>query len=35
MSKRNTYQNINMEQTGARLKHMLESAGYTPRMIHV
>ena len=33
MSKRNTYQNINMEQTGARLKHMLESAGYTPRMI--
>ena len=33
MAKRMTYQHINMEQTGARLKHMLESAGYTPRMI--
>ena len=35
MAKRMTYQHINMEQTGARLKHMLESAGYTPRMIQI
>lgn len=33
MSKRNTYPNIDMQQTGRKLKHMLESAGYTPRMI--
>lgn len=33
MSKRISYPNIDMQQTGRRLKHMLESAGYTPRMI--
>ena len=33
MSKRISYSNIDMQQTGRRLKHMLESAGYTPRII--
>jgi len=33
MSKRNTYPNIDMQQTGKRIKYMMESAGYTPRMI--
>ena len=33
MSKRITYPNIDMIQTGIKLKHMLESAGYTPRII--
>lgn len=33
MSKQNTYPNIDMQQTGRKMKHMLESAGYTPRMI--
>ena len=33
MSKRITYPNIDMQQTGRRLKHMIESAGYTPRII--
>lgn len=28
-----TYPNIDMQQTGARLKSLLEPAGYTPRMI--
>lgn len=30
---RRSYPNIDMKQTGIRLKHMLESAGYTPRII--
>ena len=33
MSKRISYPNIDLQQTGKKLKHMLESAGYTPRMI--
>ena len=33
MTKRITYPNIDMEQTGRRLKYLIESAGYTPRMI--
>ena len=33
MAKRITYPNIDMQQTGRKLKHMLESAGYTPRII--
>ena len=33
MSQKPTYPNIDMQQTGRRLKHMLESAGYTPRII--
>lgn len=33
MSQRPTYPNIDMQRTGAKLKHMLESAGYTPRML--
>jgi len=33
MSKRITYPNIDMQQTGIKLKHMLESGGYTPRVI--
>ena len=33
MEKRITYPNIDMQRTGRRLKHMLESAGYTPRII--
>ena len=33
MSGRNTYPNIDIQQTGRKLKHMLETAGYTPRMI--
>ena len=33
MAKRITYPNIDMIQTGIRLKNMLESAGYTPRII--
>lgn len=33
MTHRTAYPNIDMQQTGIRLKHMLESAGYTPRMI--
>ena len=33
MSQRPTYPNIDMQQTGIKLKHMLESAGYTPRML--
>ena len=31
--KRPTYPNIDMYRTGRKLKSMLESAGYTPRMI--
>ena len=33
MSQRPTYPNIDMQQTGIKLKHMLESAGYTHRML--
>lgn len=33
MSQNRTYPNIDMQKTGKKLKHMLESAGYTPRMI--
>ena len=33
MSRKSTYSNIDMHQTGCKLKHMLETAGYTPRMI--
>ena len=33
MAKRITYPNIDMQRTGIKLKHMIESAGYTPRMI--
>ena len=33
MSKQNTYPNIDMQQTGRKMKRMLEAAGYTPRMI--
>ena len=33
MSQKPTYPNIDMQRTGIKLKHMLESAGYTPRII--
>lgn len=33
MSYKTSYPNIDMQQTGIKLKQMLESAGYTPRMI--
>ncbi len=33
MSKRITYQNIDMKQIGIKLKHIIESKGYTPNMI--
>lgn len=33
MSQKQTYSNIDMIQTGKRIKHVIESAGYTPRMI--
>ena len=33
MAKRITYPNIDMQQTGRRLKYLIESAGYTPPMI--
>lgn len=33
MSKRITYPNIDMQRTGRKLKHKIESAGYTPRII--
>ena len=33
MAKRITYPNIDMQRTGRKLKHMIEAAGYTPRMI--
>ena len=33
MSKRTTYPNIDLIRTGQKMKHMLESAGYTPRML--
>ena len=33
MIPKTTYPNIDMKQTGIRLKSMLEAGGYTPRMI--
>lgn len=33
MSHKPTYPNIDMQRTGKKLKHMIESAGYTPRVI--
>ena len=33
MMHRPIYPNIDLQQTGKKLKHMLESAGYTPRII--
>ena len=33
MHQKLTYPNIDMQRTGRKLKNMLESAGYTPRMI--
>ena len=33
MSQKRTYPNIDMEQTGRKMKNMFESAGYTPRML--
>ena len=33
MGKKQTYSNIDMQRTGAKMKRLLEIAGYTPRMI--
>ena len=33
MSQKPAYPNIDMQQTGKKLKHMIEAAGYTPRII--
>ena len=33
MTRKHTYPNIDLQGTGNKLKQMLESAGYTPRMI--
>ena len=33
MKQKPAYQNIDMQRTGKKLKHMIESAGYTPRII--
>ena len=33
VSKRITYPNIDLQRTGQKMKNMIESAGYTPRMI--
>ncbi len=33
MIQKPTYPNIDMQRTGRKLKHMLEYAGYTPRII--
>ena len=33
MSQKPTYPNIDMQRTGRKLKYMIESAGYTPRII--
>ena len=33
MSQKPTYPNIDMQQTGRKLKYMIKSAGYTPRII--
>ena len=33
VSKRITYPNIDLQRTGQKMKNMIESAGYTPRML--
>lgn len=33
MNQKQTYPNIDMQQTGEKLKYMIESAGYTPKML--
>jgi hypothetical protein len=33
MSQKPTYPNIDMQRTGRKIKHMIEYAGYTPRLI--
>ena len=33
MNQKPSYPNIDMQRTGRKLKHMIESAGYTPRII--
>ena len=33
MTHKSTYPNIDMQQTGKKIKRMMESAGYTPRML--
>ena len=33
MEKKLIYSNIDMVQTGKRIKRMMESSGYTPRML--
>ena len=33
MVKRITYQNIDMQETGKKIKYLLKTEGYTPRMI--
>lgn len=33
MSQKQTYSTIDMQKTGKRLKYMIESAGYTPKII--
>ena len=33
MNHKPSYPNIDMQRTGRKLKHMIESAGYTPRII--
>ena len=33
LSRKQTYQNIDMKRTGRKLKAMIETAGYNPRMI--
>lgn len=33
MTREHTYPNIDMQRTGRKIKGMIESAGYTPRMI--
>lgn len=33
MTRKHTYPNIDLQRTGNKLKQLLESAGYTPRMI--
>ena len=33
MGQKSIYPNIDMQQTGRKIKHMIEAAGYTPRII--
>ena len=33
MNKRESYPNIDMQKTGKRIRHLIENAGYNPRMI--